>query len=118
MRVTDDHRSSPTAGGQTIAVFSGGLATSSTTVRRWMRGGRTMHHILDPRDGQPVDRAWRTASVAAASCLDANIASTAAIVLGSAAVPWLVDRRLPARLVGHDGQVETVSAWPGEASVR
>ncbi|MEA2371586.1 MAG: FAD:protein transferase [Solirubrobacteraceae bacterium] len=142
VHVTDDHRSPPTgdpapaqapapgaarapapapapAPGQTIAISSGGLATSSTTVRRWNHAGRTMHHILDPRDGRPVDRAWRTASVAAASCLDANIASTAAIVIGSAAAAWLAERSLPARLVGHDGCVETVGAWPaGEASGR
>ncbi|HEX3874894.1 MAG TPA: FAD:protein FMN transferase [Solirubrobacteraceae bacterium] len=112
VHVTDDHRSSPTAPGQTIGLASGGLATSSTTVRRWSRAGQTMHHILDPRDGRPVDRTWRTASVAAATCIDANIASTASIVLGSAAADWLADRGLPARLVARDGRVETVGDWP------
>ncbi len=117
VHVTDDHRSPPpdpgAGAGQTIAISSGGLATSSTTVRRWNHAGRTMHHILDPRDGRPVDRAWRTASVAAGTCLDANIASTAAIVIGSGAAAWLAERSLPARLVRHDGGVETVGAWPG-----
>jgi thiamine biosynthesis lipoprotein len=112
VHVTDDHRSPPTAPGQTIAIPGGGLATSSTTVRQWIHAGRTMHHILDPHDGQPVDRAWRTVSVAAASCLDANIAATAAIVLGAAASDWLADRGLPARLVARDGQVATVGDWP------
>jgi FAD:protein FMN transferase len=116
VHVTDDHRSSPDAPGQTIRIRSGGLATSSTTVRRWSHAGRSMHHILDPRDGQPVERTWRTASVAAATCLDANIASTAAIVLGSAASGWLADRGLPARLVGRDGRVQTVGDWPEDAA--
>jgi thiamine biosynthesis lipoprotein len=115
VHVTDDHRSPPTAPGQTIAISAGGLATSSTTVRRWIHAGRTMHHILDPRDGQPVERSWRTVSVAAATCLDANIAATAAIVLGSAAPAWLADHRLPARLVARDGRVDTVGDWPAAA---
>ena len=38
IRVTDDHRSDATAEGQTIALAAGGLATSSTTVRRWRAG--------------------------------------------------------------------------------
>jgi FAD:protein FMN transferase len=112
VHVTDDHRSPATAAGQTVAIGPGGLATSSTTVRRWIHAGRRMHHILDPRDGQPVERTWRTVSVAAGNCLDANIAATAAIVLGSSAPDWLSARRLPARLVARDGRVETVGDWP------
>jgi FAD:protein FMN transferase len=114
VRVTDDHRSPPEAPGQTIRIASGGLATSSTTVRRWTHRGRTMHHILDPRDGQPVTGSWRTATVAGSSCVDANIASTAAIVLGGAAAGWLDARGLPARLVADDGRVETIGGWPDD----
>ncbi len=68
---------------------SGGLATSSTAARRWVRGGRVMHHILDPRSGVPVVSPWRTVTVAAPTCLEANVASTAAIVRGVSAVEWL-----------------------------
>ena len=35
----------------------GGIATSSTTVRRWTRGGVVLHHIIDPATGLPADRA-------------------------------------------------------------
>ena len=31
-----------------VAIRDGGLATSSTTARRWQRGGDVLHHILDP----------------------------------------------------------------------
>lgn len=115
--VTDDHGADPDAGGlaQPVVIRSGGLATSGTTVRRWERGDVTYHHIVDPRTGRPADTRWRTVSVAAASCVDANIASTAAIVLGADAPGWLEARGLPARLVGVDGAVVTVGAWPGEA---
>jgi FAD:protein FMN transferase len=114
VHVTDDHRAGPDAPGQTVAIETGGLATSSTTVRRWQQGARVMHHILDPATGQPVAPVWRTASVAAASCVDANIASTAAIVQGYCAIAWLNQRGLPARLVGAGGEVHVLAGWPDD----
>jgi thiamine biosynthesis lipoprotein len=71
-----------------------------------------MHHIIDPATGMPVLETWRTASVAAASCTDANIASTAALVRAGAAPAWLAGLGLPARLVGPDGGVTLVGDWP------
>ncbi len=112
IRVTDDHAAGPDAAGQTVAIMSGGLATSSTTVRAWSRDGRRMHHIVDPATGQPARSCWRTVSVAAGTCTDANTASTAAIVRGAAAVAWLEDLTLPARLVREDGSVEVAAGWP------
>jgi thiamine biosynthesis lipoprotein len=112
IRVTDDHRSDPSAPGQTVSIRSGGLATSSTAVRRWSHGGHTMHHIIDPRTEAPVLDTWRTVSVAAASCADANIATTAALVRAAAAPSWLAEIGLPARLLDWDGNVTTVGDWP------
>ncbi len=97
---------------ETIRIESGGIATSSTTVRQWTRGGAVLHHIIDPATGMPAAGPWRTASVVAGSCVDANIAATAAIVMGDAAIAWLEANRLPARLVGRDGEVRRVSGWP------
>jgi FAD:protein FMN transferase len=113
VRVTDDHRSGADAQGQTIALSAGGLATSSTTVRRWEVGGEELHHIVDPRSGRPAPEVWRTVSVAAATCVDANTASTAAIVRGESAPAWLEGLGLPARLVRTDGSVVRTAAWPG-----
>jgi thiamine biosynthesis lipoprotein len=112
VHVTDDHRAGPEAPGQTIRIGSGGLATSSIATRRWIHDGQPMHHILDPRYGDPVRTQWRTVSVAAATCADANIASTAAIVLSSQAPEWLAEHELPARLVELDGTVRMQGAWP------
>jgi thiamine biosynthesis lipoprotein len=111
--VTDDHRS-PRGSGQEITIASGGLATSSTTVRRWRHESRTMHHIIDPSTGCPAQGRWRTVSVAAIDCTDANVAATAAIVRGSRAPEWLAGLGLPARLVAHNGDVLTVGSWPAE----
>ncbi|SEL15941.1 FAD:protein FMN transferase [Streptacidiphilus jiangxiensis] len=97
-----------------VAIRDGGLATSSTTARRWSRGGRAVHHLLDPRTGHPAAGPWRTVSVAAGSCLDANIASTAAMIRGASAPAWLERNHLPGRLVDADGAVTTVGGWPDE----
>ena len=112
VRVTDDHRDGSSAEGQTIALGDGGLATSSLVPRRWRHGARAMHHVLDPRTGRPVAPRWRTASVAAASCAEANIASTAALVLGADAPAWIEEQGLPARLVALDGAVRSQGGWP------
>jgi len=112
VRVTDDHAAGPDAPGQTVAISSGGLATSSTTVRAWAPGGRRMHHIIDPATGEPARSCWRTVSVSAGSCTDANIACTAAIIRGASALAWLGDLALPARLVRENGSVQTTAGWP------
>ena len=96
-------------------MHDGGLATSSTGVRRWRQADADVHHIVDPATGRPAPEVWRTVSVAAASCIDANAASTAAILLGESAVGWLEHHKLPARLVRPDGQVVTVAGWPEDA---
>ena len=112
IRICDDHRAGPDTPGQTVAITDGGLATSSVTVRRWRRGGRMLHHIVDPATGAPAGAHWRTVSVAAATCLDSNAASTAALVKGRAAADWLAHQSLPARLAGLDGVVLSVAGWP------
>ncbi len=114
VKVTDDHAAGPQAPGQVVTIAAGGLATSSTTVRAWTAGGRPMHHIIDPRTGEPAVSCWRTVSVAAASCADANIASTASIIRSEAAPDWLAAAGLPSRLVRHDGAVVYTGDWPRE----
>lgn len=97
---------------QQVRLSRGGLATSSSTCRRWVRAGRVMHHIVDPGTGMPAAGPWRTVTVAAASCAEANAAATAAIVAGEAAPGWLADHGLPARLITHDGQITRTGGWP------
>jgi thiamine biosynthesis lipoprotein len=116
IHVTDDHRAGPDAPGQTISIRDGGLATSSTTVRRWRHKGADMHHIIDPRSGEPASASWRTVSVAAASCAEANIAATAAIVRGQRAARWLCELGLPSRLVDREGRTVALAGWPEEDS--
>jgi thiamine biosynthesis lipoprotein len=114
VRVTDDHAAGPEAPGQTVTIADGGLATSSITVRTWASGGEQVHHIIDPATGRPASPYWRTVSVAAGTCVDANTASTAAIVRGAAARDWLNGAGLPARLVRPDGTAVSTAGWPAD----
>ncbi|WP_020661633.1 FAD:protein FMN transferase [Amycolatopsis benzoatilytica] len=116
--IGDDHADAADQSGPTITLTSGGLATSGVARRTWRRGDRTVHHIVDPRTGKPAGPCWRTVSVAAKSCLDANTASTASVVLGTAAPDWLTSRGLPARLVSSRGAVATTAGWPQDRKVR
>jgi thiamine biosynthesis lipoprotein len=113
--IADWHGTRDTDLAARIQIVDGGVATSSTTVRRWSRGGRDLHHVVDPRTGEPAAEVWRTISVAAASCVDANTASTAAIVRGARAPEWLARHDVPARLVSSDGSVRCIGGWPADA---
>ena len=115
IRVADDHAAGLEVPGPTVVVSGGGIATSGTTVRRWFAGDVELHHIVDPRTGRPAITPWRTVTVAADSCVDANVASTAAVVLGEEAPAWLAARGLAARLVRESGDLVYTGGWPEDA---
>jgi thiamine biosynthesis lipoprotein ApbE len=98
---------------QDVLVGCGGLATSGTTSRRWRRGGVEIHDIIDPATGLPAQTPWAMVTVAAATCLEANAAATAALIMGMRAPAWLDDLKLPARLVSADGDVRFAGGWTG-----
>ena len=100
------------AGAEIVHLPYGGLATSSTAARRWIRDGVTRHHVIDPRTGEPTSGRWRTVTATGATCLAANTATTAAIVLGDRAISWLRERDIPARLVNTSGRIVRTQRWP------
>lgn len=108
--VAEDHAAAEPD--QVVRIATGGVATSSTAVRRWTAGGRQRHHIIDPATGEPAESPWRTVTVAARTCLAANTASTAAIVVGESAPAWLTEHGVAARLVANDGSVVRTGGWP------
>lgn len=108
----EDSDAAPDGPGEVVALHAGALATSSTTVRRWLRGTVALHHLVDPATGHPAASPWRTVSVAATTCVDANLAATAAIVKGAAGLEWLRSLDVPARLVSIAGEVVRLGGWP------
>ncbi len=97
---------------QVVTITSGGLATSGTTARTWVRDGRRVHHIIDPWTGDAAPPVWSLVSVTAPSCVEANAWTTAAVVWGEDAVGNLTALGVPARLVDADGSVRHVGDWP------
>ena len=88
-------RRASTQPGPTVAIEGGGLATSGTTVRRWRAGDRRAapHRRPAHRPAGRRRRGGRSPSPPR-PCVDANVASTAAIVLGEQAPAWLAARGL------------------------
>lgn len=90
-----------------LLLASGGVATSGRDVRRWRRGGRENHHIIDPRSGAPADTDVLSATVIAPSAREAEVGAKTALILGSdAGRTWLaMQPHMAGLLVTEYGQV-------------
>ncbi len=91
------------------------FATSSTRLRTWTYRGSVQHHIIDPRTGRPARTRWAQVTCAGPDAVQANAASTAAIVLDDRAPQWLTERGVPARLSTAEHEIVTTPGWPEPA---
>jgi thiamine biosynthesis lipoprotein len=88
------------------------IATSTTMRRRWNRGGRWLHHIIDPRTGAPAASDLVQATVLAPTAAAADVFAKTALILGSeAGLHWLTEHALPALLVTDRGEVVRSPGW-------
>ncbi len=86
-----------TADGElTLGLENGALATSGRDRRRWRRGGREAHHLIDPATGVPAESDFLRVTVVAPTAVDAEVLAKA-IFLGAPA-------GVPAVLVTADGR--------------
>ena len=98
-------------GGESVSVLAGGVATSGSARRRWRRGGRERHHLIDPASGRPAESRWAQVSVAAGSCLAADVAAKAAFLRSEEGPEWLDGHRLPGRFVTAAGETVVNESW-------
>ena len=98
-------------GGGSVRVTRGGLATSGTTKRRWLRAGTWQHHLIDPASGRPAESPWEQVTVSAGTCLQADVAAKAAFLLGPDGPAWLDKRGLAGRFLPADGVPLLNRAW-------
>ncbi len=116
----EDHRGVVS---QVVVSTGQAIATSSTQVRTWTQAGEHRHHVVDPRTGHTAASVWALVSCAGVNAVEANAASTAAIVLGTEAPAWLEGHGIPARLdyaappvgtatVVRFATVVTTPGWP------
>jgi thiamine biosynthesis lipoprotein len=103
------------AGGR-VRVVEGGLATSGSIRRRWLRGGVTQHHLLDAASGRPASSSWSSVTVSGSTCVAADAAAKVAFLLTAAGPRWLDERGLPGRFVAHDGEIVVSRAWAAAMS--
>jgi len=97
-------------GGGSLRLLGGGIATSGSTKRRWRRSGVWQHHLIDPRTGRPAESRWDEVTVAASSCLAADVSAKAAFLLSGDGPHWLDERDLPGRFRA-DGKFVANRAW-------
>ncbi len=98
-------------GGDSVRVTRGGLATSGTMNRRWLRAGAWQHHLIDPRSGRPAASPWVEVTVSAATCLQADVAAKAAFLLGQDGSNWLDARGLAGRFLPEEGPPVVNDMW-------
>lgn len=60
-----------------------GVATSGTSIHRWLQGGEVRHHLIDPRTGAPAVTDVVQATVVCGSALRAEALAKAAVIAGS-----------------------------------
>ena len=98
-----------------VRLAEGGLATSSIGGRRWQRGGRTLHHVIDPRTGTAAESDLHSVTVRAPSAVIADIAAKVVLVLGSASgATYLLERGLSGLLTDVDGREMVVGDFRRE----
>jgi thiamine biosynthesis lipoprotein len=105
-------------GGDSVQVTGGGLATSSVAHRTWLRGRAVQHHLIDPATGRPAVTPWRDVTAAAGSCLAADVAAKAALLIGESGPQWLDARGLAGRFVAASGEVTCNDSWRGCLTAR
>lgn len=68
---------------ESVALFSGGVATSGDKNRFVMFEGRRLSHILNPKTGWPIEGAPRSVTVYADTCTEAGALSTLSLLQGA-----------------------------------
>ena len=99
----------PRGGPDPVAVLSLtdlGCATSSVRLRHWQVDGSPVHHLVDPRTGDPADTGLLAVTVVGPDVARAEVWSKALFLAGRGQVRRLADERgIAALLVDTDGVV-------------
>ena len=102
----------PDGGGRVLEIAAGALATSGIGRRNWVRGGELRHHLIDPRTGRSARGDGWSATVAAATCAQAEVAAKVVFVLGpEAGARFLLGHGLTGFYVRRDGRQLALGTW-------
>ncbi|PJF47243.1 MAG: FAD:protein FMN transferase [Candidatus Thermofonsia Clade 3 bacterium] len=108
------HSPTPDALLGTITLRAGGVATSGRDYRRWQTGAREVHHLIDPRTGEPAQTDALTATAIAPTAVQAEAVAKAALLLGSEeGLAWAESQDDTATLlVCEDGRIVHTPNFP------
>jgi FAD:protein FMN transferase len=87
----------------TLAIATGGLATSGRDRRRWRQRGEERHHLIDPATCRPAEGGPLTVTVAAPTATDAEVAAKSIFLAGERAEREAELLGAPAVIVRADG---------------
>jgi thiamine biosynthesis lipoprotein len=87
--------------GPTLGLAGAGLATSGRDRRRWRRGGRELHHLIDPRTGAPAESDLVRVTAVGHDAVDAEVLAKVLLLAGEAEA---VASGVPSVLVTADGR--------------
>jgi len=82
-----------------IELFHGGVATSGDLHRFLVKDGVRYSHILNPKTGWPVEKAFRQVTVLANSCMEAGMLATFALLQGESAEEFIKAQEVEYRVV-------------------
>ncbi|MCL0036337.1 FAD:protein FMN transferase [Dehalococcoidia bacterium] len=96
---------------EVIDLKNAAVATSGDYRRFFLLGERRVHHILDPKTGQPAD-AVMSVTIVAENCLDADALTTLVFVLGPEKGKELLDSlEVAGLIVDSAGEITVSEAW-------
>ena len=89
----------------TLELHGSALATSGCDRRTWRRGGRALHHLIDPSTGASAASDVIRITVVAADAVDAEVLATSLFLVGMDDAAAEADAAgVPAVIVGADGR--------------
>ncbi len=119
VRITDDASLDPEAAGQMVHLSSGAIATSSRLTRRWLGSdGRLHEHLVGADRTGGIGAGIVTATAAAGTALEANVATLATLLAGARGVAVMARFGYPSLLRGADGTSVTLGGWPSRGTRR
>lgn len=94
-----------------LDVSDAAVATSSVKLRSWRAGGREVHHLIDPRTGQPAASGLRSVTVVDSDPAWAEVWTKAAFLQGAADITDFVESAgLAALWVDDNGALRSSAA--------
>lgn len=85
-----------------LRVPPGAVATSSVTKRTWKNGAQELHHLIDPRTGQPAQTDWLSVTVIAPHATSAEVFAKALLIAGSQHAPEIAAQRADLTFIAVD----------------